>query len=215
MLTERQWSAMFTESLVQYTHDKNPRRPYLRLTSGLISNGGFNSRWLQQQDPHLFGLACNALWNMVPGREKLIHERLRVVGAATGGIAMTSRIAEPGRCLSGYADKEGERLVLKFPVAPEEVFLLVDDTITTAGTLGKLFTASEAVNPNIAFAEAVLTFCNRSGEKEVSGIPIYSLVSPTWETWEEGSNPFTRGGKELVTPIEKPKANWYELIRDY
>lgn len=215
------WKAEFAQVGAFWEHDGNPRRPYALLTSGKISNGFFNGGKVAEHGL-LFGRACTALWHTARSPEPrdgyvgITDENLRVVGAEKGGISLSTRIAEAALARAAYAEKVGDALVFKrFELSSSELFLLVEDTITTGGTLQKLADAvAEACNAKPVFAEAILAFCNRSGKMEIDGLPIVSLISPDFTTWELGENPFTPDGKELVPPV-RPKENWDALTRTY
>ena len=133
-----------------------------------------------------------------------------------GGVSLSTRISEAGMCQSAYAEKVGDFLQFKrFEFSDDERFLLVEDTITTGGTLHKLRDALKTVcASDPVYVSVILALCNRSGMTHLDGVPIFSLVTPNFKTWEEGNNPFTTDGKELVPPVH-PKLNWHELTRDY
>ena len=207
------WATEFGLAGAYWLHDKNPRRPYALLTSGLISDGFFNGGRVGE-DGLLFGRACEVLWRKAR-EEGLSSLNLRVVGAAMGAISLSSRLAEAGKCRSAYAERfEGGFSLLRPDIKQNENFLLVEDTITTGKTLDQLLCAVKATSPNSAIANMVLALCNRSSKPDFKGMPILSLISPSFETWHEGQNPFTPDGKELVPPV-RPKHNWYDLIRPY
>lgn len=214
MTTEREWEKMFAEVGAFWRHDSNQMRPYARLTSGKISNGFFNGTKIAE-DGHLFGLVCGALWRKA-GSQGITGRNLRVVGAAIGGIALAIRIAEAGKCTSAFAEKVDDRLEFKrFDLNEDLFFLMVEDTITTGGTLEKLSSAIERACPEDHIVQdLILAICNRSGRTEILGARILSFISPAFAVWEEGSNPFTPNGVELVAPV-RPKENWNELVRDY
>jgi orotate phosphoribosyltransferase len=215
MTTEREWEEMFRGCGAYWLHDGHPERPYARLTSGLISNGFFNGGRVAE-DGHLFGLACTALWRKADGAG-ITGKNLRVAGAEKGGISLSSRIAEAGHCFSAYAEKMGDDLIFLRPnIRDEEEFLLVEDTITTGGTIKKLYAAVASLRPDtlVRIKRVVLALCNRSGKTHIEGLQIIALISPTFTEWKEGENPFTPDGKELVPPV-RPKANWHDLTREY
>lgn len=215
MTTQREWEAELGLAGSIWHHDGNPRRPNALTSKQRITNGYFNGDKVLQ-DGHLFGLACKALWRMA-SNHGISGENLRVVGAEKGGISLSSRIAEAGMCRSAFAEKSDGGLVFnRFTLSPHERFLLAEDTVTTGGTLVKLSEAvAVACSANPTFAGAILALCNRSGKNDLNGLPIFSLVSLKFDEWEEGSNPFTEDGKELVPPISQPKQNWHELTREY
>jgi orotate phosphoribosyltransferase len=210
---EQDWATEFGLAGAYWLHDKNPKRPYALLTSGLISNGFFNGGRVGE-DGTLFARACVSLWQRAQ-EHGLSGMNLRFVGAAMGGICLSSRLAEAGKCRSAYAERcEDEFVFLRPDFRQGENFLLVEDTITTGKTLDKLLAAIREKSPSGAIANMVLALCNRSGSAEYKGMPILSLISPVFETWHQGENPFTPDGKELVPPV-RPKQNWYDLVRNY
>lgn len=214
MVTETEWRQMFKDCGAFWSHDRNPQRPYARLTSGKISDGFFNAGRIPEEDPHVFGLACTALWRTASERG-VDSSGLRILGAAMGGVSLSNRIAEVARCKSGFAEKSGDALVFERPqICPGERFLLIEDTITTGGTIRKLRAAAEKASPGCTFENVILAVCNRSGLSKIDGVPILALISPTIQSWDEGKNPFTENGKEFVEPV-KPKANWERLTGSY
>ncbi len=210
---EQDWATEFGLAGAYWLHDQNPKRPYALLTSGLISNGFFNGGRVGE-DGLLFARACEALWRKAE-EQGISRLNLRIVGAAMGAISLCSRIAEAGRCRSAYAERHGEDFIFVRPnINKTEGFLLVEDTITTGKTLDLLIAAVREKSPHGAFANMVLALCNRSGNTHFRDMPILSLISPSFQTWEQGKNPFTPDGKELVPPV-RPKHNWYDLVRAY
>ena len=214
MENEQEWGNGFTRTGAYWKHDRNPLRPYALLSSGLISDGFFNGGRVIEEDPELFGLACRELWNRATLRGYTFGVT-RVLGAALGGISLSSRIAEVGRIKSGFAEKKGDDFSLNRPlIIKGERFLLVEDTVTTGGTLEKLHAETCKQVERAEFASAILALCNRSGKVSIAGMPIISLISPSMRSWERGENPCTPDGNELVEPVH-PKTHWDELTREY
>lgn len=209
-------------------HDGNERRPYVRLRSGLISNGYFNGAVLCERPLYL----SEFVKDLVVVYTKLDSHWLsgsiqRVVGPAMGAITLAHEVA---RCLEdvyrrggyddsvhmSFAEKEGDGFVFKRskPVANERI-LLVEDTITTGGSVLKVCNAISETAPNAVRVPVLLALCNRSGSETLDGMQIASLVSGDFRTWKEGENPFTPDGKEHVPVVENVKDNWNLLTRDY
>lgn len=214
-MNTKEWEEEFARVGAFWRHDGNPHRPYARLTSGLISNGFFNGTRVAE-DGHLFGLACQALWRMADAAQVPGGTNLRIVGAEKGGIALATRIAESARSLSAFAEKtEREGLLFKrFDLSKDQRFLMVEDTITTGGTLLSLERAVTRQRPTADFHRVVLALCNRSGKPTYRRFNILSLIAPDFQTWEEGANPFTGDGTESVPPV-RPKEGWEQLTRQY
>ncbi len=223
-MTEDDWKQKFGRCGAFWQHDGNPKRPYARLTSGRISDGFFNGGRVAEEDPSLFGLATKSL--MYRFQEMVRHgldqgrpaTLPRVIGAEYGGIALSVLFAAEGGYRSAFAQKQpdGTLAFLRADIKAGETFLIVEDTITTGGTVLKL---REAVRCRFNTSEtryisAVYAFCNRSGNDRVGEFQIESLISPNFKSWEEGANPFTPDGTELVPPV-RPKMDWIALTQNY
>jgi orotate phosphoribosyltransferase len=115
-----------------------------------------------------------------------------VVGPATGGIILSQWVAHhlteiEGRDVYGvYADKDGEGFVIKRgynDLIKGKNTLVVEDLVTTGGSLKKVIAAAREVGATVAGAVAV---CNRGGvTADMIGAPpeFVSLVSLDMEQW--------------------------------
>lgn len=208
------WDNQFIEARASWLHDRNPLRPYARLTSEKISNGFFNGGRFAEHDPEGYGIACRELWRRAQESTKAFGVT-RIIGAAMGAITLACRIGEAARIPWAYAEKVGDGFAFtRAELQPDERFLIVEDTITTGGTLEKLKAAALTACPRAEFSTIVLALCNRSGKPRAANLEIISLITPAIMAWDEGENPFTSDGKELVEPV-RPKTHWHELTRDY
>ena len=235
-LSERASRAKQLEQLgVFWYHDGNPKRPYVRLRSGLISNGYFNGAVLSELPAHLDAFA-----------EELVHQYLfrtgaaigvaapktianRIVGPAMGAITLAHAVAakyygairDCGFSSSSFvtrtsfAEKDGDDFTFKRskPLQNERV-LLVEDTITTGGSILKVRDAVLKAAPTAIIEPYLLSLCNRSGKDTLDGLEIVSLVDGDFKAWNEGENPFT-GGEELVPDVKNAKDNWGLLTQAY
>lgn len=219
------WERVFRECGAYWRHDGNLKRPFARLTtSDRISNGFFNGGRVADEAPHLLLAAAEKLlyWFQKEHQDRLPElifdpdAVIRVIGAEYGGIALSTIIAGKGRYKSAFAQKQpdGSLAFKRASFQPGEHLLLIEDTVTTGRTLQKLREAAVKASPGCEFFPHVLSLCNRSGSDVWQGMPILSLIQPEFQTWEEGQNPFTRGGEEAVPPV-CPKENWKALTRDY
>jgi orotate phosphoribosyltransferase len=106
-----------------------------------------------------------------------------------------------------YAEKDGDRFVFRRGydklVAGKRV-LLVEDVITTGGSIKKVIEAVRALNGNPIGLGAL---CNRGVvEAETLGVPILrALANPTFLTWAETDYPLCRDGVPVNTDVGKGK----------
>lgn len=134
-----------------------------------------------------------------------------VVGPATGGIILSQWVAYhlseiEGREVYGtYADKDDEDgFVIKRGydvVIKDKNTLVVEDLVTTGGSLRKVISAARSVGANVAGAVAV---CNRGGvTKEAIGDPpeFVSLLTVHLEQWPEAECDLCRTGIPVNTDV--------------
>ncbi|KND51819.1 MAG: Orotate phosphoribosyltransferase [Parcubacteria bacterium C7867-001] len=210
---------------VFWHHDGNPKRPYVRLRSGLISNGYFNGAVLCELPAVLDAVSHELVSEMLDGDQSRKSLSInRVIGPAMGAITFAHSVASAyfkindlaPQIKMAFAEKEGDAFAFKRnQPLPHEQILLVEDTITTGGSLVKVIDAVRAVAPSVQFSPNILALCNRSGKTHLGSMKIYALVDAELKTWEEGKNPFTKDGRELVPPVEKPKDDWKLLTQEY
>jgi orotate phosphoribosyltransferase len=207
---------------VFWHHDGHPRRPYVKLRSGLISNGYFNGGVLME-NPVLLERIVSDLVTEYVERKSSPDIPDRVLGPAMGGITLAHEVA---RILGitycrddvrmSFAEKEdGEFVFKRNPPRPFEQMLLVEDTITTAGSIRKVRTAAVKLLAKPLFVPYLLVLCNRTNETHIDELEIISYVDGSFKTWKEGANPFTEDGSEPVSVVENVKENWSVLTQDY
>ncbi|HYD93393.1 MAG TPA: phosphoribosyltransferase family protein [Candidatus Paceibacterota bacterium] len=223
---------------VFWRHDGNENRPYVRLRSGLLSNGYFNGAVLSERPALLSYLVQELVLEYTLRRNDALPIPTRVIGPAMGAITLAHEVARSidsiknlgGEVRMSFAEKvtevEDGKLVEtgKFhfkrnPPLPGERIVFVEDTITTAGSVRKVWDATQqTLGSFIRYDPFLLVLCNRTGKSELAdfeGLEIVSYVDGDFKTWKEGENPFTREGKELVPPVENAKENWDALTRAY
>lgn len=117
-----------------------------------------------------------------------------VVGPSTGGIILSQWVAhhlsdmEGKQIYSTYADKDGEGFVIKRgydELIKGKNIIVVEDLVTTGGSLRKVIEAARGAGANVAGAVAV---CNRGAvTKEMIGNPpvFHSLLTVHLDQWPE------------------------------
>ena len=102
-----------------------------------------------------------------------------VAGPTTGGIILSFETARQLGVRSIFAEKEGEIRIFRrdFNIAPGERVLIVDDILTTGGSIRGTMNAVDKLG-GIVIGIGVLI--NRSTEKIDFGVPLFSCIhSPT------------------------------------
>lgn len=201
-----------------WVHDGNPRRPHVILTSGNHAGSYFNGQ-LVMENPVLLGLVASELVALLHFVEVKLEVVDHVVGPAMGAIKLAHAVAEniwrvSGRlCLSSYSEiKWGKTFFHGSYVRRGERVLLVEDTITTGGSVSKVADAVlEAGGTLIPFLAVI---SNQTGLRDVRGMKILSVLEQKLETWAPEECPLCKMGSEALRP---PKAwdNWRRLTAEY
>jgi orotate phosphoribosyltransferase len=125
-----------------------------------------------------------------------------VVGPTTGGILLAFEIARQLSLPAAYAERlsEGanERAFKRGTTfAPGAAALVVDDILTTGGSVRETLRALEAREVAI---QAVAVLVDRSGGAIDFGVPLYSLARLEIATWDAADCPLCAAGTPLVKP---------------
>jgi orotate phosphoribosyltransferase len=116
-----------------------------------------------------------------------------VVGPATGGIILSQWVAYhlselEGRVYGTYADKDGDRFVIKRgynELIKGKTILVVEDLVTTGGSLRKVIEAARSEGAEVYGAVAI---CNRGQvTSDMIGNPteFVSMLSVELDQWSE------------------------------
>lgn len=203
------WEKAFTECEAFWRHSGDPAEPYMRLSSRLISDGYFNMSKVAENNPKLYGEACEALWACT---SSVSPQYGRIIGPAVGGIALAQRLGEAAGLKSGHTQViDDGHVFVRQHFDYDEGLIMVDDTLTTGRTFRKLQKAALAVNPGVLFAPFVLVMCDRSPVEGCISERVICLIRPVFKTWVDGRNPHTDDGHEIVPPIAAAKLNWNKI----
>lgn len=132
-----------------------------------------------------------------------------VAGPAAGGIVLAYEVARQLGLRRGgqgpraiFTEKtEDGKMALKrqWTLRPGEKVLMVEDAITTGGSVQKALDAITGYEPNVV---GVSCIADRSGGAVQFGAPLLALVTLQVESWAPAECPLCRDG---VPPV-KPKA---------
>lgn len=128
------------------------------------------------------------------------HDVEVALTAAVGGIAVGQQVGQLLGCRSVFAERnEGNQLELRrnFRIEPGEKVLLVEDVVTTGGTLGELKQLAES---NDAQLVGAFTLFNRSGMDRWESMPLTSVFELEFPVFEPEDCPLCERG----TPIHRP-----------
>lgn len=132
-----------------------------------------------------------------------------VVGPATGGIILAHEVARALGARSLFAEKtEAGAMELRrgFGLAPGERVLVVEDVVTTGGSVRRTIAA---VRPFAAEVVGVAAVVDRSGgAADVGGVPWRAVLALAAHDWDPAECPLCRLGVPLVEPKAQPAPGW-------
>ena len=125
-----------------------------------------------------------------------------VAGPTTGGIILSFETARQLGVRSIFAEREGEIRVFRrdFNIAPGERVLIVDDILTTGGSLRGTMNAVDKLG-GIVIGIGVLI--NRSTEKIDFGVPLFSCIRSPTVVYTSEECPLCAAHIPLVRPGSK------------
>lgn len=163
------------------------------LTSGLHSQYYLQSALITQTPAF-----CEIIANDIASNFK--NDNIDVVLApAVGGIVIGYELARSLNCKSLFAERQDGKLTLRrgFSLSPSDKVLLVEDVITTAGSILEL---KEIVDNAGAKTIGFASIFNRSGGKFQPEEKFYSWQKLIIETFQPEDCPFCKDGSVAYKP---------------
>jgi orotate phosphoribosyltransferase len=129
------------------------------------------------------------------------NQKIEVVaGPTTGGIILAYEVARQMGIRGIFAEKiaNGERAFRRgFNIAPGERVLIVDDILTTGGSIREVMAA---VNSKRGKIIGIGVLVDRSGQRIDFGVPLFSCHRAEIITYKPESCPLCAAGTPLVRP---------------
>lgn len=120
-----------------------------------------------------------------------------VVGPTTGGIILAFEVARQLGVRSAFAEKEGNTRVLRrgFTITEGERVLIVDDILTTGGSVIEVIKAVKSLEADII---GIGVMVDRSNEDLDLGSPLFSCYKSPASTYTPESCPLCAKGIPLI-----------------
>lgn len=168
---------------------------HFRLTSGRHSNKYLQCAKIFRNTKYSEEL-CAAL------AEQFADEGVEVViGPAMGAVQMAYEVSRHLKCENFFAEREADgKMALRrgFEVKPGMKVLLVEDVVTTGGSVKEVLELVKAAGADVVGIGSIV---DRTGGKIDFGVPFKSVISVEVESWEPENCPLCKEGKlELVKP---------------
>ncbi len=122
-----------------------------------------------------------------------------VAGPTTGGIILAFEVARQLGVRGIFAEKEGEERSFRrgFTINPGERVLIVDDILTTGGSIREIIVAAEKLGGKII---GIGVLVDRSAQKQEFGVPLFSCHHATTQTYKPEECPLCAAKVPLVKP---------------
>lgn len=168
---------------------------HFRLTSGRHSNKYLQCAKIFRNTKYSEEL-CAAL------AEQFADEGVEVViGPAMGAVQMAYEVSRHLKCENFFAEREADgKMALRrgFVVKPGMKVLLVEDVVTTGGSVKEVLELVKAAGAEVVGIGSIV---DRTGGKIDFGVPFKAVISVEVESWEPENCPLCKEGKiELVKP---------------
>jgi len=166
----------------------------------LLTSGRHSARFLQ----------CSQLLQYPRHAEKVCRQMAEpfkneqidtVIGPAMGGVILSYEIARALDARALFAERTGEgTMALRrgFQVAAGEKVLVVEDAVTTGGSIQKVIDLLRQTGAEIA---GVSIMIDRTSGKLDFGVPVQALLSMEIESYGSEECPLCQEG----IPLQKPK----------
>lgn len=122
-----------------------------------------------------------------------------VAGPTTGGVILAYEVGRQLGVRSIFAEKKGEARVFRrgFNISPGERVLVVDDILTTGGSVREVIAAVEASGGKVI---GIGVLVDRSEQKIDFGVPFFSCLRSATPTYPPDNCPLCAAGLPLVRP---------------
>ena len=163
------------------------------LTSGLHSPEYWEKFRILQYPHHTVRL-CQLI------AEHYRDQNIKVVaGPTTGGIILAFEVARQMGIRSIFAEKEGNIRTFRrsLSLEPGERVLIVDDVLTTGGSVKEVIEAVNGLSGNIS---GIGVLVDRTPQDIDFGIPLFSCLKVKTVTYQPSECPLCASGIPLVKP---------------
>lgn len=164
----------------------------------LLTSGRHSNKYLQ----------CAQLLQYPEATEKACSELAKhfkdmniqtVIGPAMGGIIISYEMGRQLDIRSIFAEREDGKMALRrgFAVKPGERVLVVEDVVTTGGSVKEVISLIKELGGEVA---AVAALVDRSGGKVDFGVPAYYLLDLEVKSYTPEECPLCKKGLPVVKP---------------
>lgn len=124
-----------------------------------------------------------------------------VIGPAMGAVQMAYEVSRALRCENFFTERdENGKMTLRrgFAVEPGQKVLIVEDVVTTGGSVKEVVSLVQAAGGDVVGIGSIV---DRTGGAIDFGVPFKAVYSAAVTSWEKEECPLCKAGEvELVKP---------------
>mgnify|MGYP000994573857 CR=1 FL=1 len=188
---------MKTEEIMNhFTKTKALLKGHFELSSGKHSDTYFQCA-LVLQFPDIAEILAKALVAKLPTKGITC-----VIGPALGGVTIAYELGRQLKCRAIFAERKEGTMELRrgFSLKKDEKVLLVEDVITTGGSVLEVANLVKTVGCAIA---GICCVVNRSNHENLGDFQLTSLVTMTPQLFDPSTCPLCQQGIPLTKPGSK------------
>lgn len=116
-----------------------------------------------------------------------------VIGPAMGAVQMAYEVSRALGCENFFAERENGAMALRrgFEVKPGQKVLLVEDVITTGGSVREVMELVKEAGGEVVGVGSIV---DRTGGRIDFGVPFHAVISLDVESWEADDCPLCKAG---------------------
>lgn len=204
-MENKNWGNKLKEMGILWQHDGDCEKPHALWTSGKHADTFNNGSKLIENPRLLAEVATGIIENI---KEQIGDKKPDwVVGPAFGAITIGHEVAKQLGIKFAFTEPveiNGEKMqVLKrFDIKAGEKVLVVEDAVSTGGSMVKTINVLEEINTEVL--PYVATVVNWSGNDKLGERKIFSLFVDVPKSWSAEECELCKCGSEAL----RPKANW-------
>lgn len=164
----------------------------------LLSSGKHSDTYIQCAKIFEYPLEAEKIVNILV--KKLNGLKVdTVIGPAIGGITVAYELGRALGVRAIFTERENGIFTLRrgFEIKEKEKLLVVEDVITTGGSVKEVIELVKKFNGEVI---GVASLVDRSKGKEIFNLPFYSLIKIDLELYDEEDCPLCKKGIPYVKP---------------
>lgn len=170
------------------------------LTSGLHSPQYFQCAKVLQYPQHAQKLCWEIAFNYMSEKVNV------VVGPALGGIVVAQEVARLMNARAIFSEREDGKMTLRrgFEIKPNEKVLIVEDVVTTGGSINEVICLAKEAGAHIV---GVGFLVDRSQDRIKFDVPKFSVIQMDVVTHQPDACPLCQKGIPVVKPGSRKSPN--------